>query len=94
MNVTTSSRTSVGVVRFISTISSFITPFISSAVNVALPSIGKEFNIDAVLLSWVATSYLLAAAMFMVPMGRISDIYGRKRIFVLGLIIFAAKIFR
>lgn len=39
---------------------------------------------DAVLLSWVATSYLLAAAMFLVPFGRIADIHGRKKVFALG----------
>jgi EmrB/QacA subfamily drug resistance transporter len=55
-----------------------------SALNVALPSIGQEFSMDAVLLSWVATSYLLAAAMFLVPFGRIADIHGRKKVFALG----------
>jgi len=43
---------------------------------------------NAVLLSWVPTSYLLAAAMFLVPFGRIADIYGRKRIFFAGIIIY------
>jgi len=45
---------------------------------------------DAVLLSWVATSFLLAAAMFLVPFGRIADIYGRKKIFTLGTAVFVA----
>ena len=62
----------------------------ASSVNVALPTIGKEFALDAVLLSWVATSYLLAAAMFLVPMGRAADIYGRKRIFTLGVAVYTA----
>jgi len=48
-----------------------------SSINVALPSIGREFSMDAVLLSWVATSYLLAAAMFLVPFGKLADIEGR-----------------
>jgi len=59
-----------------------------SSVNIALPSIGKEFTMDAILLSWVATSYLLAAAVFLVPFGRIADIYGRKRILKYGTVIF------
>lgn len=50
-----------------------------SSVNIALPSIGKEFAMDAVLLNWVATSYLIAAGMFLVPFGRIADIFGRKK---------------
>jgi len=51
----------------VTTLGSFLTPFMGSSVNIALPSIGKEFVIDAVLLSWVGTSYLLAAAMSLVP---------------------------
>jgi EmrB/QacA subfamily drug resistance transporter len=70
------------------TLASFLTPFMASALNVALPSIGQEFSMDALLLGWVATSFLLAAAMFLVPFGRIADIYGRKRIFTLGTALF------
>jgi EmrB/QacA subfamily drug resistance transporter len=59
-----------------------------SATNVAMPSIGRDFAMDAVLLGWVPTSYLLSAAVFLVPLGRIADIYGRKRIFAYGIIVF------
>ena len=69
----------------VATLTSFLTPFMSSSVNVALPSIGKEFGMHAVSLSWIATSYLLAAAMFLVPMGRIADIFGRKKILLYGI---------
>jgi MFS family permease len=68
---------------------SFLTPFMGSSVNVALPSIGREFSMDAILLSWVSTSYILSAAMFLVPMGRIADIHGRKKVFTQGILIFA-----
>jgi EmrB/QacA subfamily drug resistance transporter len=44
---------------------------------------------NAILLGWVPTAYLLAAAMFLVPLGRIADIYGRKKIFTLGVFIYA-----
>ncbi len=67
---------------------SFLTPFMGSSVNIALPSIGKEFSMDAILLSWVSTSYILSAAMFLVPMGRIADIHGRKKVFTQGILIF------
>ncbi len=63
----------------------FLTPFMASSINVALPDISDEFSMEAVLLSWVATSYLLAAAIFLVPFGRIADILGRKRVFLYGL---------
>jgi len=59
-----------------------------SSINIALPSIGDEFSLSAVTLSWVATSYLLAAAMFLVPFGRIADIHGRKLVFLLGMCVF------
>lgn len=72
----------------IASITSFITPFMGSSINIALPSIGTEFATDAILLSWVATSYLLAAAMFAVPFGRIADIFGMKKVFIYGIIIF------
>ena len=66
------------------TLSSFLIPFMASSVNIALPSIGRELKINAVLLSWVATSYLLSTAVFLVPFGKIADIYGRKKIFMYG----------
>ena len=70
---------------FVATVSSFLMPFMASSVNVALPSIGRDFAMDAVALSWVATAYLLAAAMLLVPFGRWSDIAGRKKIFAAGM---------
>jgi len=77
----------------ITTVASFLTPFDVSSVNVALPSIGKEFSMDAISLSWVATAYLLASAMFLVPFGRVADIHGRKRIFIIGILTFTVASF-
>ena len=72
----------------ISTLSSFLAPFMISGVNIALPSIGKEFAADAVLLSWISTAYLLAASMLLVPAGRLADIHGRKKVYTVGIIIY------
>ena len=82
--------TSKGAALLVVVMASFLTPFASSSVYIALPSIGKEFALDAVTLSWIATSFLLATAMFLVPFGRIADISGRKRIFTCGIIIYTA----
>jgi EmrB/QacA subfamily drug resistance transporter len=79
--------TSKGAVLLIAVMSSFLTPFTSSSVNIALPSIGTQLSLNAVALSWVATAYLLAAAACLVPFGRTADIRGRKMIFRLGIII-------
>ena len=73
----------------VTSFAAFVTPFIGSATNIALPSIGKEFSADAVVLSWVASSFLLSAAVFLAPFGRLADIVGRKKIFNIGLIIFS-----
>lgn len=72
------------------TLSSFLTPFMGSAVNVALPIMAKELSMTALSLSWVASSFILAAAITLVPLGRLADIYGRKKIFLYGAIIFTA----
>jgi EmrB/QacA subfamily drug resistance transporter len=70
---------------FITAFASFITPFLGSSINVALPEIGEHFGMDAVTLGWVTTIYLLSAAVFLIPFGKLADIYGRKRIFVFGV---------
>lgn len=70
------------------TITSFTGPFVISSVNVALPAIQKEFNADAVQLSWIATALLLAVAVTLVPAGRFADIHGRKKIFTWGLFLY------
>jgi EmrB/QacA subfamily drug resistance transporter len=81
------SNTSKGVVLLVAILSSFLTPFTSSSINIALPSIGTGLSLDAVTLGWVATAYTLAAATFLVPFGRIADLKGRKRIFQIGIVI-------
>ncbi|HOV78900.1 MAG TPA: MFS transporter [Bacillota bacterium] len=74
----------------ISTMASFIAPFMGNAVNLAIPSIGEEFNSSAVLLSWVVSCYLLTSAALLLPFGRLGDIIGRKRLFTIGLVVFCA----
>ena len=71
----------------ISIVSSFLTPFLASGLNVAMPLIGREFGLSAVALGWVLTAYTLAAAMCLVPFGRLADLVGRKRIFALGVVV-------
>jgi EmrB/QacA subfamily drug resistance transporter len=72
---------------FVAVLASFLTPFVGSSVNVALKSIGTEFALNALTLDWIVTAYLLAAAIFLVPFGRLADIKGRKLIFTIGIII-------
>jgi MFS family permease len=78
------------VALLVTTLSSLLTPMMASAVNIAMPAIARDFAMNAVSLSWVASSYLLAAAVFLLPFGRLADIVGRKRIFKIGMVIFSA----
>lgn len=81
-------------VLFIICMTSFITPFLASSVNIALPSINSDFAIpDQALLGWIVTGFLLSAAVFVVPFGRIADMRGRKKMFVLGLLIIVVSSF-
>ena len=56
------------------TLASFLTPFMASALNVALPSLGQEFAMDALLLSWVATAFLLVVPLASLIYGVIAGI--------------------
>ncbi|MDI9435485.1 MAG: MFS transporter [Euryarchaeota archaeon] len=69
-------------------LTSFLTPFVATSINIALPSIGKEFTANAIVLGWIPTVYLLSLAVCLVPIGRIADLYGRKRFFTYGIILF------
>ncbi len=76
-------------VLLVTCLAAFLTPFMGSATNIALPAIGREFALDAVALGWVSTAYLLTVAMFLVPLGRLADIHGRKRVFLYGIALFS-----
>jgi EmrB/QacA subfamily drug resistance transporter len=78
---------------FIAILAGFLTPFDTSAVNIALPAIDAEFGMSAVSLSWISTAYLLSTAIFLVPFGKLSDIYGRRKIFLIGISIFTLASF-
>lgn len=67
-------------------LAAFLAPYMGSAVNIALPSIGRDFGANPVLLGWISTVYLLAAAVAVVPLGRLADLTGRKRMFQRGLV--------
>lgn len=86
--MTTDTNTQEKSALFVATLTSFMGPFMISAVNVALPAIQADLGMDAVQLSWIPTAYLLATAMVLVPAGKIADMYGRKKIFAAGLAVY------
>ncbi len=81
----TSTSTLRRYVLLVATLASFLTPFMGSSVNIAIPSIGHDLDLDAVTLNWVVTSYLLASAVFLLPFGRAADLFGRKKVFLAGV---------
>lgn len=60
-------------------------PFMTSSVNIALPSISKEFAVNSVALNWIALSFTLSTAIFILPFGRLADILGRKKLLLWGM---------
>src|SRR5512136_1720168 len=62
--------------------------FLTSSISVSLPVMNREFNTNAVLLTWCVTAYTLAITVFSVPFGRIADLIGRKKVFVIGILLF------
>jgi EmrB/QacA subfamily drug resistance transporter len=80
-------------VLIVTAFAAFLTPFLSSAVNLALPAIDKDFNTTAIELGWIPGSFILSSAMFLLPFGRLADIVGRKKIFTYGISLFTISTF-
>src|SRR5512145_781143 len=66
-------------------IAGFFGSLIGSAINVALPAIGRSLGADAVTLNWVVTVFLLVSASLLLPLGALADRIGCRRMFSLGL---------
>jgi len=73
-----------------STLASFLTPFMGSAMNLALPGMARDFKLSAVTLGWTVTAYLLTTAVLLVPFGKLADLLGRRRVFIAGISVFLA----
>lgn len=85
MNVPSEKQVSIRATLFVVSSVQFLTPFLASAVSVALPVIGREFNAGALQLSIVQLIYILAVSTLLLPIGRFADIHGRKKIFTMGI---------
>lgn len=58
-------------------------------VQVTLPSIGREFGVSINVLQWIVTAYGLTLAGFLMLSGRVGDLYGHKKLFITGLMLFS-----
>jgi MFS family permease len=60
-----------------------------TVVAIALPSIGEDLGFSRSELQWVISAYVLAFGGFLLPAGRAADLWGRRRVFVVGLVLFS-----
>lgn len=65
-----------------------MTPLDGSIVSVALPSIASSLNIDYGSVIWIPTAYLVSLTVFLLSLGRLADMRGKKSVFVTGFVIF------
>jgi EmrB/QacA subfamily drug resistance transporter len=93
INDNTANNINKTIILIIACLSSFLTPFLGSSVNIALPTIARELSVNAISLSWITTAFFLTSAMFAVPFGKIADIYGMKKVFKYGVLIFVISNF-
>lgn len=66
-------------------ITAFITPFMGSSMNLCVINIESEFHTSAAIVGWVITSFTMATVALSIPMGKIADVTGRKRVLLLGI---------
>ncbi len=70
-------------------VSSFLSPFMMSSTNIALPAMSADLRMDAVLMTFVPLAYVVPGAIFVLPFGRMADIWGRKKLFLWGMAFFS-----
>jgi EmrB/QacA subfamily drug resistance transporter len=78
----------LGLVLAVCCAGQFMVVLDASVVNVALPSIDRSLHFGASSLQWVINAYTIAFAGFLLLGGRLADLFGRRRIFLLGITVF------
>ena len=82
----TKSRRILGFIGLI--LAMFMGALDATIVNIALPDIMENLNTGLTDTSWVATIYVLAMAVFIIPASKLADVYGRKLVMLIGVVIF------
>ena len=84
-----SSSSQLSIVLALITLAQFMVVVDFTIVQVALPSIGSEFGVSVNGLQWIITAYGLTLAGFLMLSGRVGDIYGHKKLFIIGVLLFS-----
>ena len=71
-------------------LATFMTYLDNNIINVAIPAIQQDLHLTTSGLEWVVSSYILVFASLLLAGGRLADVWGRKRLFIIGLSIFTA----
>lgn len=90
INLTENDEKLARMALLIAIMTSFAGTFAASAINISIPAVSAEFGSNAVLTGWIITGFLLGNVVFSVPFGKLADLTGRKRVFAIGVAIFAA----
>ena len=69
-------------------VGTFVSVLDQTGVSLALPELAIHFGATIPAVQWVALGFILVTGSLLMPMGRLSDLIGRKRVYVLGFIIF------
>ncbi|MEU9177096.1 MFS transporter [Streptomyces sp. NPDC048550] len=75
-------------VLFVLCAAQFMVALDFSVLNVALPALGKDLGLSQSALQWAVTAFALPSGGFLLLFGRIADLYGRKKLFLIGLALF------
>jgi len=65
---------------------SFTVTFMGSALNLALPMIGEEMSLNKIGMGWISSAFLIPTAILQVPLAKLGDMFGRKRVFASGIL--------
>ncbi len=75
-------------ILYVALLTSFMTTFMGSALNLSIPNLEEDFQVGAALVGWVITTYTLTVAAFSVPFGKLADVIGRRKVLIPGIAIF------
>lgn len=75
-------------VLLVNFLATWMAAFMTTSINIALPSIQSDFHLSAVAVGWLPLAYILTSAVFLLPFAKLGDRFGRRLIFISGVALF------